>query len=220
MNCDTVDSGCNGELMNNAFASAEENAVYTETVYSYTATKGTCMVSSPTTGITQGSVTGYTDVFTDSAGFGVDSDAASRAHRQRERPVLVSIVLVWCVDRFTRRDDAAAYGHRKVSMATASLKRTSRSRASVGQHTQKCPHSSLFCTVVAFSLLRCVHLQLTIITVVFGSSRIETCAQPSACHPCTSAQSVEEPVAAWERKLHGHCLDGFLWRKEVRKVSG
>ena len=87
----------------------------------------------------------------------VDSDAATRAHRQRERPVLVSIVLVWCVDRFTRRDDAAAYGHRKVSMATVSLKRTSRSKASVGRHTQKCSHSSLFCTVVAFSLLRCVH---------------------------------------------------------------
>ena len=82
VNCDTVDSGCTGELMNNDFASAEENAVCTETVYSYTATKVTCMVSSPTTGITQGSVTGYKDVFTDSAGFDVDSDAATRAHRQ------------------------------------------------------------------------------------------------------------------------------------------
>ena len=65
MNCDTVDSGCNGELMNNAFASAEENAMCTETVYSYTATKGICMASSPTNGITQESVTGYKDVSTD-----------------------------------------------------------------------------------------------------------------------------------------------------------
>ena len=30
-------------------------------------------------------------------------------------------------------------------------------RLPVGRHTQKCSHSSLFCTVVAFSLLRCVH---------------------------------------------------------------
>ena len=192
MNCDTVDSGCNGELTDNAFASAEENAVCTETVYSYTATKGACMVSSPTTGITQGSVTGYKDVFTDSAGFDVDSDAATYPHRQLERPVLVSIVLVWCVDRFTRREDAVAYGNPYVSMATASLKRTSRSRESVGQHTQKCSHSSLLCTVVAFSLVRCVHLQLTIITVVSGSSRIENCAQPSACHPCTSAYTTTD----------------------------
>ena len=154
--------------MNNAFASAEEKSVCTEPVYSYTATKGTCMVSSPTTGITQGSVTGHKDVFTDSAGFDVDSDAATRPYRQRERPVLVSNVLVWCVDRFTR-EDAVAYGHPIVLMATASLKRTLRSRGSVGQHTQKCSHSSLLCAVVAFSLLSCVHLQLTIITVIFGS---------------------------------------------------
>ena len=30
-------------------------------------------------------------------------------------------------------------------------------RLPVGQHTQKCSHSSLLCTVVAFSLLRCVN---------------------------------------------------------------
>ena len=63
-------------------------------------------------------------------------------------------------------------------------------RLPVGQHTQKCSHSSLLCTVVAFSLLRCVHLQLTIITVVLGSSRIENCAPLSSCHPCTSAHTL------------------------------
>ena len=150
MNCDTVDSACNGELMNNAFASAEEKSVCTEPVYSYTATKGTCMVSSPTTGITQGSVTGHKDVFTDSAGFDVDSDAATRPYRQRERPVLVSNVLVWCVDRFTR-EDAVAYGHPIVLMATASLKRTSRSRG-VSDSTRKSAHTHLSCALLLRSV--------------------------------------------------------------------
>ena len=32
--CDTVDSGCNGELMDNASASAKKNAMWTETGHS------------------------------------------------------------------------------------------------------------------------------------------------------------------------------------------
>ena len=58
INCDTVDSGCNGELMDNASASAKKNAMLTAS-HSYIATKGTCMAS------TQGSVAEYKVVFTD-----------------------------------------------------------------------------------------------------------------------------------------------------------
>merc|ERR1712227_541260 len=63
---DTVDSGCNGGLMDNGFAFAEKNAMCTEDSYSYTARKGTCKASSCTVGLSQGSVTGYKDVSTDS----------------------------------------------------------------------------------------------------------------------------------------------------------
>ena len=62
-----VDSGCNRELMDNAFASAEENDICTVTVYCYTATKWTCMASNPTTWIAQESVARHKGVFTDSA---------------------------------------------------------------------------------------------------------------------------------------------------------
>ena len=41
----TVDSDCNGELIDNAFVSAEENATCTEDSYSYATTKGTCKIS-------------------------------------------------------------------------------------------------------------------------------------------------------------------------------
>ena len=56
VNCDMVDSGCNGELMNNAFASAEENAMCTETGNSYTVKEGTCKASSCKAEIIEGSV--------------------------------------------------------------------------------------------------------------------------------------------------------------------
>merc|ERR1712227_13151 len=62
VDCDTVDSGCNGGLMDNGFAFAEKNAMCTEDSYSYTARKGTCKASSCTVGLAQGSVTGYKDV--------------------------------------------------------------------------------------------------------------------------------------------------------------
>ena len=67
VDCDTVDSGCNGELMDNASASAKKNAMWTGTGHSYITTKGTCMASSRTAEITQGSVAEYKVVFTDSA---------------------------------------------------------------------------------------------------------------------------------------------------------
>ena len=67
VNCYTVDSGCNGELMDNAPASAKKNAIWTGTGHSYIATKGTCMASSHTAEITHGSVAEYKVAFTDSA---------------------------------------------------------------------------------------------------------------------------------------------------------
>jgi len=62
VDCDTVDSACNGGLMDNGFAFAEKNAMCTEESYSYTGTKGTCSASSCTVGLAQGSVTGFKDV--------------------------------------------------------------------------------------------------------------------------------------------------------------
>merc|ERR1712039_125122 len=65
VDCDKVDSGCQGGLMDNAFAYAEKNAICTEASYAYTATGGTCKASSCTPGIPKGGVTGYKDVATD-----------------------------------------------------------------------------------------------------------------------------------------------------------
>merc|ERR1712083_993986 len=62
VDCDKVDAGCNGGLMDNAFAYAEKHALCTEGSYKYTARGGTCKASSCTTGIPQGGVTGFKDV--------------------------------------------------------------------------------------------------------------------------------------------------------------
>jgi len=66
VDCDKVDAGCNGGLMDNAFGYAEKNAICTEASYQYTAQKGTCKASSCSVGLSKGSVTGYKDVATDS----------------------------------------------------------------------------------------------------------------------------------------------------------
>jgi C1A family cysteine protease len=67
VDCDTVDSGCNGGLMDNGFKYAEANALCTEESYSYTARKSpTCQASSCTVGIPKGGVTGFKDVASNS----------------------------------------------------------------------------------------------------------------------------------------------------------
>ena len=62
VDCDTVDSACNGGLLDNAFAFTNKNAICTVSSYSYTGTKGTCSSSSCTVGLALGSVTGIKDV--------------------------------------------------------------------------------------------------------------------------------------------------------------
>merc|ERR1712135_228866 len=66
VDCDTTSSGCNGGLMDYAFAFAEQNAICTEKSYRYPASDGTCDMSRCTVGIPQGGVVGYTDVSRDS----------------------------------------------------------------------------------------------------------------------------------------------------------
>ena len=66
MDCDLVDSTCNGVFVDNGFAFGEENGLCTEASYSYIATDGTCNLSGCQVGISQGGVVDYTDVSTDS----------------------------------------------------------------------------------------------------------------------------------------------------------
>merc|ERR1712125_197234 len=61
VDCDKVDAGCNGGLMDHGFQFAENNAMATESSYPYTARGGSCK-SSFETGIPQGGVTGFKDV--------------------------------------------------------------------------------------------------------------------------------------------------------------
>jgi len=65
VDCDKVDQGCNGGLMDNAFQFAEKNAICTEGSYPYKGVDGTCQASSCTVGIPKGDVTGYKDVAKD-----------------------------------------------------------------------------------------------------------------------------------------------------------
>jgi len=67
VDCDKVDSGCSGGLMDNAFKYAEQNALCTEGSYAYTGRGGSCKASSCTVGIPKGDVTGFKDVAKDDA---------------------------------------------------------------------------------------------------------------------------------------------------------
>ena len=63
--CIKVDSACNGELMNNGFASDKKSTMCTESNYSYAATQGTGTTSSCIVEIAQQSATGYVDMPSD-----------------------------------------------------------------------------------------------------------------------------------------------------------
>ena len=61
MDCNTADSACNVELMNNSFAFCRENGQCTKDSYRYTSTEGTCKASSRNIELTPG----YREVSTD-----------------------------------------------------------------------------------------------------------------------------------------------------------
>merc|ERR1711871_1895583 len=65
VDCSKQNSGCNGGLMDYAFAFYEKTSVATEDSYPYTARDGSCK-SSYTTAIPQGGVTGYKDISSES----------------------------------------------------------------------------------------------------------------------------------------------------------
>merc|ERR1719262_925545 len=66
VDCSKQNSGCNGGLMDYAFAFYEGTSVATESSYPYTARDGSCK-SSYTTAIPRGGVTGYKDISSESA---------------------------------------------------------------------------------------------------------------------------------------------------------
>lgn len=65
VDCDKVDSGCQGGLMDQGFEFAEKNDICTEASYPYRAVGGSCHASSCTVGIAKGGVAGYKDVASD-----------------------------------------------------------------------------------------------------------------------------------------------------------
>merc|ERR1712187_196323 len=81
VDCDTVDAGCNGGLMDNGFRFFESNSACTEQSYPYKASDGTCKQSGCTVGIPQGGVTGYRDV----------SGETALASAVEQQPVSVAI---------------------------------------------------------------------------------------------------------------------------------
>jgi len=83
VDCDKVDSGCSGGLMDNGFKFAESNAICTEDSYPYKARAGACEASSCTVGLAKGDVTGYKDVSKD------DEQALMEAVSQQ--PVSIAI---------------------------------------------------------------------------------------------------------------------------------
>jgi len=62
VDCDKVDSACQGGLMDNGFDYAQKNSMCTEESYSYKGKKGKCQAKKCTVGIKKGDVTGHKDV--------------------------------------------------------------------------------------------------------------------------------------------------------------
>merc|ERR1712032_1266029 len=65
VDCSKQNSGCNGGLMDYAFAFYEKTSIASESSYPYTARDGSCK-SSYTTAIPKGGVTGYKDISSES----------------------------------------------------------------------------------------------------------------------------------------------------------
>merc|ERR1712110_471798 len=82
VDCDKVDAGCNGGLMDNGFSFFEKNAACSESSYPYKASGFSYQKSSCTVEIPKGGVTGYKDVS------GGESGLASAVQQQ---PVSVAI---------------------------------------------------------------------------------------------------------------------------------
>jgi len=81
VDCDKVDDGCSGGLMDHGFSFYEENAACSEESYPYKAAGGSCEAGSCTAVFPAGTVSGYKDV----------SGEAGLASAVEQRPVSVAI---------------------------------------------------------------------------------------------------------------------------------
>lgn len=83
IDCDRVDEGCNGGLMDHAFAFGKAHALCSEKSYPYEGKRTTCQEDTCSVAIPLGSVIGYKDIKTD------DSDALMEA--LMHQPVAIAI---------------------------------------------------------------------------------------------------------------------------------
>ena len=107
VDCITVDSACNDDLMSNGFVFAAKNAICTEANHSYNclATEGTCKALYCNIEIGHGSVARYKDVSTNSEKTLMSAVTQQSASITTETDQFsFSIVFVWCVDRFMQHE--------------------------------------------------------------------------------------------------------------------